>query len=230
MDEFGLDVVDLRKSFVAPNGERLEVLRSVSFSAKHGEVIAITGPSGSGKSTLLHLLGGLEDADHGTITFDGNDITNLNPRKLASLRRHQIGFVFQFHNLLPDLSAIENVALPLLIAREKREYAYSRAANLLEDAHLTGREDHPVSHLSGGEQQRVALARALVTHPRLLLADEPTGNVDAAIAEELGKALVTYVRNNGAVAVMATHSSVLASLCDRIFVLQDGRVSPARDS
>lgn len=230
MDDFGLDVVDLRKSFVAPNGERLEVLRSVSFSAKHGEVVAITGPSGSGKSTLLHLLGGLENADHGTITFDGNDITNLNPRKLASLRRQQIGFVFQFHNLLPDLSAIENVALPLLIAREKREYAYSRAANLLEDAHLTGREDHPVSHLSGGEQQRVALARALVTHPRLLLADEPTGNVDAAIAEELGKALVTYVRNNGAVAVMATHSAILASLCDRIFVLQDGRVSSGTDS
>ena len=229
MADFGLDVVDLRKSFVAPNGERIEVLRSISLSAKHGEAIAITGPSGSGKSTLLHLLGGLENADHGTITFDGSDITNLNPRKLSKLRRQQIGFVFQFHNLLPDLSAIENVALPLLIAREKRQYAYSRAANLLEDAHLTGREDHPVSHLSGGEQQRVALARALVTHPRLLLADEPTGNVDTAIAEELGKALVTYVRNNGAVGVMATHSASLANLCDRVFVLQDGRVSPASD-
>jgi lipoprotein-releasing system ATP-binding protein len=225
MDDFGLDVVDLRKSFVAPTGDRIEVLRSASFSAKHGEVIAITGPSGSGKSTLLHLLGGLEAADHGTISFDGLDVTNLSPRKLASLRRQQIGFVFQFHNLLPDLSAIENVALPLLIAREKREYAYSRAANLLEDAHLTGREDHPVSHLSGGEQQRVALARALVTHPRLLLADEPTGNVDAAIGEELGKALVSYVRNNGAVGVMATHSASLASLCDRVFVLEGGRVT-----
>jgi ABC-type lipoprotein export system ATPase subunit len=230
MDEFGLDVVDLRKSFVAPNGERIEVLRSVSFNARHGEAIAITGPSGSGKSTLLHLLGGLETADHGTVAFDGLEITNLKPRKLAALRRQQIGFVFQFHNLLPDLSAIENVALPLLIAREKREYAYSRAANLLEDAHLTGREDHPISHLSGGEQQRVALARALVTHPRLLLADEPTGNVDAAIGEELGKALVTYVRNNGAVAVMATHSASLASFCDRVFVLDSGRVKPATDS
>ena len=230
MDEFGLDVVDLRKSFVAPNGERIEVLRSVSFAAKHGEVVAITGPSGSGKSTLLHLLGGLENVDHGSITFDGNDLTNLNPSKLSKLRRQQIGFVFQFHNLLPDLSAIENVALPLLIAREKRQYAYSRAANLLEDAHLTGREDHPVSHLSGGEQQRVALARALVTHPRLLLADEPTGNVDTAIAEELGKALITYVRNNGAVGVMATHSATLANLCDRVFVLRDGRVSSATDS
>jgi lipoprotein-releasing system ATP-binding protein len=227
MDEFGLDVVDLRKSFLAPNGDRIEVLRGVTFSAKHGEVIAITGASGSGKSTLLHLIGGLESADHGSIAFDGVEITKLNQQKLSSLRRQQIGFVFQFHYLLPDLSALENVALPLLIAREKRDYAYSRAANLLQDAHLVGREDHPISHLSGGEQQRVALARALVTHPRLLLADEPTGNVDSAIGEELGKALVSYVRNNGAVGVMATHSSNLASLCDRTFALEGGRVKPA---
>ena len=229
MDDFGLDVVDLRKSFLSPSGDRIEVLGGVTFAAKHGEAVAITGPSGSGKSTLLHLLGGLDTADHGTITFDGNEITNLHPRKLAALRRQQIGFVFQFHYLLPDLSAIENVALPLLIAREKRAYAYSRAANLLEDGHLTGREDHPISHLSGGEQQRVALARALVTHPRLLLADEPTGNVDAAIGEELGKALVSYVRNNGAVGVMATHSASLASLCDRVFVLDGGRLKAAAD-
>src|SRR5688572_28018278 len=112
MGDFGLDVVDLRKSFLAPNGDRIEVLRGVTFSAKHGEVIAITGPSGSGKSTLLHLVGGLEDADHGTIGFDGIEITKLNQRKLAALRRQQIGFVFQFHYLLPDLSALENVALP----------------------------------------------------------------------------------------------------------------------
>jgi lipoprotein-releasing system ATP-binding protein len=229
MDDLGLDVVDLRKSFLSPSGERIEVLRGVTFSARHGQAVAITGPSGSGKSTLLHLLGGLETADHGAITFDGIQITNQNPRKLAALRRQRIGFVFQFHYLLPDLSAIENVALPLLIAREKRAYAYSRAASLLEDAHLTGREDHPISHLSGGEQQRVALARALVTHPRLLLADEPTGNVDAAIGEELGKALVSYVRNNGAVAIMATHSASLASLCDHVFALDGGRLKAPSD-
>lgn len=229
MDDLGLNAVDLRKSFMAPNGDRIEVLRGATFTAKHGEAIAITGPSGSGKSTLLHLLGGLETTDHGTIAFDGIEITNLNQRKLAVLRRKQIGFVFQFHYLLPDLSAIENVALPLLIAREKREYAYSRAANLLKDARLTGREDHPISHLSGGEQQRVALARALVTHPRLLLADEPTGNVDAAVAEELGKALVSYVRKNGAMAIMATHSPSLASLCDRVFVLEGGRLKASEE-
>ena len=230
MDDFGLEVVDLRKSFLAPNGDRLEVLNGVSFTAKHGEVVAITGASGSGKSTLLHLIGGLDAADHGTITFDGIDISDLNPRKLAALRRQQIGFVFQFHYLLPDLSALENVALPLLIAREKRDYAYERAASLLQDAHLVGREDHPITHLSGGEQQRVALARALVTHPKLLLADEPTGNVDTEIGDELGKALVSYVRNNGAVAVMATHSPNLAGLCDRTLVLQSGRVKPSTDS
>lgn len=221
MDDPGLEVVDLRKSFLAPNGQRIEVLRGVTFAAKHGEVIAITGASGSGKSTLLHLLGGLEKTDHGNITFDGSD--------LAKLNRKQIGFVFQFHYLLPDLSARENVALPLLIARQKRAHAYSRAANLLQDARLAGREDHPISHLSGGEQQRVALARALVTHPKLLLADEPTGNVDAAIGEELGQALVSYVRNNNAVAVMATHSPGLARLCDRVFVLDGGRVKPDAD-
>ena len=219
-----LSVVDLRKSFLAPNGDRIEVLRGVTFNVKPGEVVAIIGASGSGKSTLLHLLGGLETADHGTVTFDGVEFTNINRRKLSTLRREQIGFVFQFHYLLPDLSALENVALPLLIAREKRDYAYSRAASLLRDAHLVGREDHPISHLSGGEQQRVALARALVTHPRLLLADEPTGNVDAEIGEELGKALVSYVRNNQAIAVMATHSPSLAQLCDRIFNLEGGRV------
>ncbi len=224
---FGLEVVDLRKSFLAPNGKQIEVLRGVSFNVKHGEVVAITGASGSGKSTLLHLLGGLETADHGNVTFEGVDLARLNPRKLAALRRTQFGFVFQFHYLLPDLSALENVALPLLIAREKRGYAYDRAASLLRDAHLVGREDHPISHLSGGEQQRVALARALVTHPKLLLADEPTGNVDAEIGEELGKALVSYVRNNSAVAVMATHSPSLAQLCDRTFVLESGRVKPS---
>ena len=230
MDDPGLRVVDLRKSFMAPNGDRIEVLNGADFTVKHGEAVAITGASGSGKSTLLHLIGGLETADHGTITFDGIDFSNLDPRRLAALRRQQIGFVFQFHYLLPDLSALENVALPLLIAREKRDYAFDRAASLLQDAHLIGRESHPISHLSGGEQQRVALARALVTHPKLLLADEPTGNVDVEIGEELGKALVSYVRNNGAVAVMATHSPNLARLCDRTLVLQNGRLKPSTDT
>src|SRR5215510_12352987 len=152
-----IDVVDLRKSFVAPSGQRIDVLRGVSFTANAGESIAITGASGSGKSTLLHLLGGLETADHGTIDYNTNNGT-----------RPQIGFVFQFHYLLPDLSALENVALPLLIARWKKEHAYDRARALLQGSGLANRTAHPISHLSGGEQQRVAVARALITEPKLL--------------------------------------------------------------
>ena len=211
-----IDVVDLRKSFIAPNGERLEVLRGVTFKADAGESIAVTGASGSGKSTLLHLLGGLEQADHGTITLNGAAVNGTSGR-------HDIGFVFQFHYLLPDLSAVENVALPLLIARRARREAFGRAINLLKQSGLEFRADHPVSHLSGGEQQRVAVARALVTGPKLLLADEPTGNLDAAIGEEIGRTLVDYARQQGAVVVIATHSRTLAKVCDRAMLLEDGR-------
>ena len=196
-----ISVVDLRKSFIAPNGQRIDVLRGVTFTANSGESIAITGASGSGKSTLLHLLGGLETPDHG-----------------------EIGFVFQFHYLLPDLSALENVALPLLIARWKKERAYERARTLLQDSGLADRTDHPVSHLSGGEQQRVAVARALVTQPKLLLADEPTGNLDAAIGEEIGRTLIAYAHNHPAITIIATHSASLARMCDRSLVLEDGRL------
>jgi len=207
-----ISVVDLRKSFTAPNGNRLDVLRGVTFTATAGESIAITGASGSGKSTLLHLLGGLEQADHGTITLDGSN------------GRQDIGFVFQFHYLLSDLSAMENIALPLLIARRKTRHAYERALALLKQAGLEARADHPVSHLSGGEQQRVAVARALITEPKLLLADEPTGNLDAAIGEEIGLTLVDYARKHSAITLIATHSTRLAKLCDRSLVLEGGRV------
>jgi lipoprotein-releasing system ATP-binding protein len=202
-----ISVVDLRKSFIAPNGQRIDVLRGVTFTANAGESIAITGASGSGKSTLLHLLGGLESPDHGTILGDG-----------------EVGFVFQFHYLLPDLSALENVALPLLIARWQKPRAYERARTLLENAGLADRTDHPVSHLSGGEQQRVAVARALITQPKLLLADEPTGNLDAAIGEEIGETLIAYAHNHSAITIIATHSTGLAGMCDRLLVLEDGRL------
>lgn len=208
-----ISVVDLRKSFVAPNGERIEVLRGVTFSANAGESIAITGASGSGKSTLLHLLGGLETPDHGTITFGE-----------SNGHRQEIGFVFQFHYLLPDLSALENVALPLLIARWKSDRAYERALNFLKETGLGDRAQHPVSHLSGGEQQRVAVARAMITGPKLLLADEPTGNLDAVISDQIGQTLVDYARKHKAIAVIATHNASLAKLCDRSLILEGGRL------
>jgi lipoprotein-releasing system ATP-binding protein len=203
-----ISVVDLRKSFIAPHGERIEVLRGVTFEAKPGESIAITGASGSGKSTLLHLLGALETPDHGTITHRG-----------------EIGFVFQFHYLLPDLSAVENVALPLLIARWKKKRALERAMALLGETGLSDRADHPISHLSGGEQQRVAVARALVTEPKLLLADEPTGNLDEKISEQIGQTLVDYARKHSAITMIATHSLSLAKMCERILRLEAGRIS-----
>ena len=209
-----ISVVDLRKSFVAPNGERLEVLCGITFNANTGETVAITGASGSGKSTLLHLLGGLETPDHGSLTLNG-----------TNGRRNEIGFVFQFHYLLPDLSAVENVALPLLIARRGTRIAFERAKSLLMDAGLESRADHPVSHLSGGEQQRVAVARALVTEPKLLLADEPTGNLDAETGAEIARTLVEYARKHSAITIVATHSESLARLCDRSLVLKNGRLS-----
>lgn len=208
-----IHVVDLRKSFVAPNGERIEVLRGVDFSASPGESIAITGPSGSGKSTLLHLLGDLESPDHGAITLDG-----------AGKERRRIGFVFQFHYLLPDLSAVENVALPLLIARWTRKKALDRAFELLRETGLGDRTEHPISHLSGGEQQRVAVARALITEPKLLLADEPTGNLDETISDQIGHTLVDYAHKNSAITIIATHSQSLARLCDRLLVLEGGKI------
>ena len=204
-----ISVVDLRKSFVAPNGELIEVLRGVTFEANAGESVAITGASGSGKSTLLHLLGGLEAPDHGNITLDGH--------------RKQIGFVFQFHYLLPDLSALENVALPLLIARWKKKRAFDRAMELLKQTGLGERAEHPISHLSGGEQQRVAVARALVTEPTLLLADEPTGNLDDEISDQIGRALVDYAHKHSAITIIATHSTHLSRLCDRTLIIEAGR-------
>jgi lipoprotein-releasing system ATP-binding protein len=207
-----MQVVDLRKSFVAPNGTRIEVLRGVTFEAKPGESIAITGASGSGKSTLLHLLGGLELPDHGHIALDGH--------------RKAIGFVFQFHYLLADLTAIENVALPLLIARWKKKLAFEHAMLLLDQTGLSDRAEHQISHLSGGEQQRVAVARALVAEPTLLLADEPTGNLDEAISGQIGQTLIDYARKHSAITIIATHSMNLARMCDRSLVLESGKVYP----
>ena len=219
-----LNVVDLRKSFVAPNGDRLEVLRGVTFDVHKGESVAIVGASGSGKSTLLHLLGGLEAADHGIISLSGADVSSLKGNDLAAFRQSKIGFVFQFHYLISDLTAEENVSLPLRIARFPHASFSSRAKALLEEVGLSGRHDYPISQLSGGEQQRVALARALVTNPPLLLADEPTGNLDTSNGDEIGEIVVKFVRNRSGIAIIATHNESLAGICDRVLLLEGGRV------
>ncbi len=222
--DVGLQVTDLRKSFSSPAGERLDVLRGVSFSASTGETVAIMGASGAGKSTLLQLLGGLEAPDHGSIVLGSFEVDRASPAALATFRAHQVGFIFQFHYLLPDLGAAENVALPLLIARTARHEAFTQAVQALESMALGTRIAHTPGHLSGGEQQRVAVCRALITQPSMVLADEPTGNLDATLAEEIGETLASYARNQRAIVIIATHNQRLAQLCDRVLILKAGRL------
>ncbi|MGI8566336.1 MAG: ABC transporter ATP-binding protein [Pyrinomonadaceae bacterium] len=223
-----LSVVGLRKSFVTPAGEKLEILRGVSLSVGGGEMVAVVGASGAGKSTLLHVVGGLEAADDGDVRLDGLDVLRASGAELARLRNHEIGFVFQFHHLLFDLTAEENVALPLVIARQSFAEARARATEVLGSVGLKERAAHGVGELSGGEQQRVAIARALANRPRLLLADEPTGNLDARTGEEIGTLLFSLCRARRLSAIVATHNENLARMCDRVLRLQNGRLDEAR--
>jgi lipoprotein-releasing system ATP-binding protein len=200
----------------------LEVLRGVSFTLGAGEMAAVVGASGAGKTTLLHVLGGLERADAGDARLGDFDILGAGPGELARFRRRDVGFVFQFHHLLPDLSAEENVALPLLIGREGWAGARRAAREMLAAVGLEGRAAHAAGELSGGEQQRVGLARALVTRPRLVLADEPTGNLDAHTGEEVGALLAALCRARGARVLVATHNRELAARCDRVLALRGG--------
>ena len=222
--ETGLKVTDLRKNFSSPAGEKIEVLRGVSFSAAAGETVAIVGASGAGKSTLLQLLGGLEAPDHGSIALGSFEIDRASASSLSSFRASQIGFIFQFHHLLSDLSASENVALPLLISRISHREAMRRAIKALQSMSLEARISHTPGHLSGGEQQLVAVCRALITRPSLIMADEPTGNLDASFVEQIGKILVSYARDRQAIVLIATHNERLAQLCDRQLTLTAGRL------
>lgn len=210
-----LRVSDLWKAFLSERGERIEVLRGVSFAVSAAAVVAITGASGAGKSTLLHVLGGLESPDRGTVQM-GHDS--------GRVRQAEVGFIFQFHHLLPDLNALENVALPLMIARLSRAESQRHAALCLEEMGLGQRLNQRLGDLSGGEQQRVAVARALVGRPRLVLADEPTGNLDASNADEIGRLLVDYGHRHQAIVMIATHNDRLARICDRVLLLSDGKV------
>ena len=219
---FQLKVEDLRKSFRAPAGGALEVLRGVSFEARAGEMAAVVGESGSGKTTLLHLIGGLEAADAGRARLGRFAITGAGRAELARWRGREVGFVFQGSRLLADLSAEENVALPLLVARRGTREALASAREWLGRVGLGGRAAHAAGELSGGEQQRVALARALVTRPRLVLADEPTGNLDARTGDEVGSLLLSLCREARACVLLATHSERLARMCDRVLLLREG--------
>lgn len=223
--ELSLSVTDLRKSFLSPSGERIEVLRGLSFSAGAGEAVAIMGASGAGKSTFLHLLGGLEAPDHGSILAGEFSVDRATPSALARFRNSRVGLVFQFHHLLPDLTTAENVSLPLMITRTNRRDAMLRATQMLEGVGLGDRVSHLVGHLSGGEQQRVAVCRALINRPALVLADEPTGNIDAVMGEEIASSLVSYAKETQATVILATHNRRLADVCTRILILREGRLS-----
>lgn len=201
---------------------QLEVLKGVDFSAAEGETVAIVGASGAGKSTLLQILGTLSTPDSGSLLIDGQDVLRLRSDALAAFRGRRIGFVFQAHHLLPEFTALENIMIPALIAGRKMQEAKKEAASLLELMGIAARADHKPSELSGGEQQRVAIARAIINRPAVLLADEPTGNLDSATKQEIHKVFFDLRDTTGQTIVIVTHDPGLASLCDRSLTMKDG--------
>ncbi len=210
-------------------GKRLDVLKGVNLTVWPGEMIALVGPSGAGKSTLLHTAGLLERADAGEIIIEGVTCASLSDLELTRIRRDKIGFIYQFHHLLPEFSALENVVLPQLIADKNRSKARHRATTLLSQLGLDQRLSHQPMQLSGGEQQRVAIARALANRPVILLADEPTGNLDRKTSSAVFGNLVSLARNEGLAAVIATHNLDLAREMDRVVLLHEGRLIDGKD-
>jgi len=219
-----LDVRGICRSY-RTGSRRIEVLRQLDLEVAHGESVAIVGQSGVGKSTLLHLLGGLDRADSGRLLFRGRDIHALTPRELAEYRNLEVGFVFQFHYLLPEFSALENVEMPFRIGR-RHDGIRARAREILVRMGLEERLEHRPSTLSGGEQQRVAIARALVASPSLVLADEPTGNLDPHTGARVFQVLTELQQELGFSLVLASHNERLARACDSVLRLEEGRLRP----
>ena len=218
-----LEVRNLYKSYGNGAG-KVDVVKGIDLTVEAGDTVALVGPSGAGKSTLLHIMGTIDRPSTGEVLFDGKDIFALSDQPLASFRNRSIGFVFQFHHLLPEFTALENVMMPLLIGGTKRSQAEGRAKSLLDDVGLSHRVTHRPGELSGGEQQRVAIARALVRSPRLLLADEPTGNLDMKTSEEVHALLYSIQRQSGITLVIVTHNEKLAAGMGRTVRIVDGRI------
>ena len=215
----------IRKVFAGGDGQPLEVLRGIDMEVRRGEFVAIVGSSGAGKSTLLHLLGALDTPSGGDIWLDGSRYADLDARGAADLRNRKLGFVFQFHHLLREFSALENVMMPLLISGSAPRQARSRAEEVLSEVGLAGRMTHRPAELSGGEQQRCAVARALVHDPSVVLADEPSGNLDHANAERLHEMFFRLAREYETAVVVVTHNRQLAARADRVLLLEDGRLT-----
>lgn len=224
-----LEARGIRKVFAGGDGRPLEVLAGVDLDVRRGELIAVVGASGAGKSTLLHLLGALDRPTAGDIWLEGSRYADLGPQGLAETRNRKLGFVFQFHHLLREFTALENVMMPLLIGGVGERDARSRAEERLSAVGLAGRMTHRPAELSGGEQQRCAVARALVHDPSLVLADEPSGNLDAANAEHLHGLFAELARRFEAAVVVVTHNRHLADRADRVLSLEDGRLVPGAD-
>jgi lipoprotein-releasing system ATP-binding protein len=203
---------------------KLEVLKSISLEIEENKISVIVGASGAGKSTLLHLLGGLDRPDSGSVLYDNQNIFKLSDDKLAKFRNKNIGFVFQFHHLLPEFTALENIAIPQLINNVSMEKALKRASDLLNEVGLTERADHKPAELSGGEQQRVAVARALVNDPAIVFADEPTGNLDSSNSETVHRILLDLKEKFNKTFVIVTHNSGLVKLADKVFEMKDGKL------
>jgi len=221
-----ISVTALNKSYTSPGGQVLAVLRDLGLEAAAGEMIAIVGASGVGKSTLLHVLGGLDEFESGAIEIGGKALHAMSDAARVDFRNRHIGFVFQFHHLLPEFTALENVEMPMRIARVAASERTARAAALLGRVGLAERVDHRPGTLSGGEQQRVAIARALVMSPTLLLADEPTGDLDESTADSIHALLREMHAERGLTSIIATHNPRLAAACDRVFRLEHGHLAP----
>ena len=216
-------ISDLRKSF-QHMGRNLDVLKGVNLAIPRGQMLSIVGPSGAGKSTLLHCLGTLDTPTSGSILFDGQELTTMPSAKLASVRNRSIGFVFQFHHLMPEFTALENVMMPGLIQGMSRREIRKRAESLLNEVGLAHRETHRPGELSGGEQQRVAVARALVLEPKLILADEPTGNLDTKTGDAVHELFFDINRRHGTSVIVVTHNPEFAKSMPRVVHLRDGVV------
>ena len=214
-----IEIKDINKSYGA-----LQVLRDVCVDIRQGEVVSIVGPSGAGKTTLLQIMGTLDKPDSGSIVFNGTDVLKLKGRELAHFRNRNIGFVFQFHQLLPEFTALENVAMPALLGGTRQSEAYKRAGELLEYMGLSERVNHKPAQLSGGESQRVAVARALINNPGVILADEPSGSIDSQNKRELHDLFFRLRREMNQTFVIVTHDELLAQQADRVLHMRDGAI------
>lgn len=225
MNKLILKAENIQKSFQTTKKVSLNVLKKISLEIIEEKITVIVGSSGAGKSTLLHLLGGLDRPDSGEVIYDDKNIFNFSDDKLANFRNKNVGFVFQFHHLLPEFSALENVMIPQLIEGKNLQTAKIRSEELLKTVGLTERLDHKPAELSGGEQQRVAVARALGNSPKIIFADEPTGNLDSVNSEEIHKLILNLKINLGVTFVIVTHNQNLVNLADQIYEIKDGKIA-----